>query len=203
MSSEIEALRVRWQAALAWRGPCPQCHSERVWHDGIRYRKATLLVEDQVEHVADVPVRRLRCAPCSHRWTYPPAGISSRAHYQSCVVSHAVAAFAAPQARPSTVADAHHCNRSTIGRWVARVAALVEPAKLAHTLIREAGQPVLPPPLTPTAHGLVARALEVLGLLEALGSLRGLEPPALAHLTELLPAFAPPTALRALAPCGA
>jgi len=191
----LDELRARWQLALSERPPCGACGSARVWYDGIRRRKASLLEGTQPEFVSDVPQRRHRCARCANRWVHRPEGISGRAHYQPCVVSHALAAMHHESASGlAQIARAHRCHRRTLGRWVARVAALATPETLAATVVAEADAPLLPALPVETrsarrAHGnaLLLRAMIVLALLEALASLRGLEPPALAHAAVLIP----------------
>jgi transposase-like protein len=189
-------LRVRWQQALSHRGLCAACGSGRVWHDGHRARKASLRVIEQVEFVPEIPLRRLRCRDCKAHWFHPPEGITSRAHYQPCVVAHALAAMSAePAASTAEIAAAHGCHRRTLGRWIERVAAIAEPAVLASAVVHEADAPVLPaiptevarPTAPPPTLARLRRALQVLALLEALASLRGLEPPALAHAGALVP----------------
>lgn len=150
--------------------------------------------------VPDAQQRRKRCRECGARWVHRPEGISSRAHYQPCVVSHALGELGSnPAASTVTVAAEVGCAPSTIRRWGARVAALAKPAVLASALVEEAGEPVLPaipvelaaPQRSPRLRALLLRALTVIALLEALASLRGLAPPALAHASMLIPADAP------------
>jgi hypothetical protein len=102
------------------------------------------------------------------------------------------------EATTITVAAQVGCAPSTVRRWAACVAALAEPAALASAIVEEAGEPVLPATPTEIAspqrsarlRALFVRALAVLVLLEALASLRGLAPPALAHAASLIPANA-------------
>jgi transposase-like protein len=192
----LEQLRARWTEGLSHRGRCIRCGSGRVRHDGVRRRKASLQLDDGVAFVPDVPERRLRCGACPQRWFHPPEGITSRAHYQPCVVAHALGAMSAePAASTAEIAAAHGCHRRTLGRWIERVAAIAEPALLASAVVHEADAPVLPviptevvrPTAPPRTLARLLRALQVLALLEALASLRGLEPPALAHAAALVP----------------
>jgi transposase-like protein len=183
---------------LAHLGRCPRCGSDRVWRNGVRQRKATLLDGDRTVCVGDVPVRRLRCRCCGARWSRAPERIESRGHYQPCVVARAVARVVV-EGGPSAVAREHGCDRRTLGRWIERVAKLAEPAQLARTLVAGADQPTLP--VLPTARpsrsarltALGTRAIAVLALLEALASLHGLAPPGLAHACVCVPADAAPT----------
>lgn len=202
MHDWLVALRARWEQALSWRGPCPHCGSKRVWHNGIRQRKASIRHGYQTVYVASIPVRRLRCGDCVRRWSRPPERVPTRAQYQPCVVAPAVAAAVLEVGSTDTqVAKAYGCHRRTLLRWVARVAQVGDPGQLARRLLAESDSPQLPTP--PPQHrsrrsaGLMAlgqRAVEVLALLEALGSLFGLEAPGLAHAWRFVPALVPPSA---------
>lgn len=174
-----------------------------MWRNGIRRRKATLLDGDRAVYVCDVPVRRLRCGDCGARWSRAPEQIESRGHYQPCVVARVVARVVV-DGGPTAVARDHGCDRGTVLRWVERVAKVAEPPRLSQVLITAADQPSLP--VMPTARmsrsarlsALGARAITVLGLLEALASLHGLAPPGLAHARRFMPADATPTVLTAI-----
>lgn len=190
----LDELRVRWGEALSERPPCVACGSAHVWRDGVCLRKASLWDGAQTEFAADVPQRRLRCARCRNQWVRRAEGITSRAHYQPCVVSHAIAAMHAESSTAlAEIARAHRCHRRTLSRWTARVAALAEPAALTAAIVAEAEAPVVPAlpiatrPARAQSRVLLLRALIVLALLEVLASLRGLEPPALAHAAALVP----------------
>lgn len=190
-----EDLRSRWDVALSAREPCVECASTRVWHNGTRLRKASLLGETGVEFFPVVPVRRLRCRDCRARWAGTPERVPSRAHYQPCVVARAIATLERePDETTSEIARAHGCHRRTLGRWIERVADLAEPPLLGAAVAAEACAPVLPEVPTEIRRvtgsaqmrAQLLRALVVLALLEALASLRGLEPPALAHAAVLV-----------------
>lgn len=178
-----------------------QCQSERVWYNGIRWRSASLRDGDQTVFVTDIPVRRLRCGDCSLRWSRAPEGVSTRAHYQPCVVSHAVlTAGLSPQPSAVSVAKTHRCHHRTLRRWIERLACAVSPAELLRRILRESDASVIPsapPPVRPRRSAAVAvrlqRALWVLALLEILTCLLGLPPPGLRHLSVFLPAHVPPT----------
>lgn len=207
----IEELQERWREALSHRGRCPRCGGARVWHNGIRRRKACLRCDDRTEYVADIPVRRLRCGDCGKRWSHAPEQVVTRGRYQPCVVAAAVTCAELDEtARDTTVAREHGADRRTLGRWVDRVAAVADPAALGALLAAEAGAPVLPslpasvrPRRSPRRAARGLRAVWVLLLLEALASLRGLAPPGLAHAAKLVPADASPTGARTRAPSGA
>ncbi len=196
----LDRLRVLWTEALDERGPCPECESLRVWHNGIRLRKASFLDGDQVIFAPDVPVRRLKCGVCKMRWCRPADRVVERAHHQPCVVAAAVTRVALEPTPLATIAREHGCHRRTVARWVERVAALAEPADLAREVVAESEAPVLPSPgdaaprsRAPRVALVAAKALWILALLEALASLRGFEPPALMYASSLVPASAPTT----------
>jgi transposase-like protein len=128
--------------------------------------------------------------------------VTTRAQHQPCIVAQTVMSDALDEAATHrAVAHRFGCDRRTVGRWVAWVAALAEPATLSRRLVAESAVAVVPHPpvMVPrrrrsaarTAIGL--RAVWVLALLEALASLLGLAPPGLAHAGRLVPALAPPT----------
>jgi hypothetical protein len=137
---------------------------------------------------------QLQCGDCGARWSHLSDGLTGRVHYQACVVSRAVARTVLDGAPRAEIARDHGCHRRTLGRWVARVAAIAAPARLAGVLLAAAGAPILPaPPVSRPSRSarlmaLGTRAVAVLALLEALASLHGLEPPALAHAGWLVPA---------------
>jgi len=160
-----------------------------------------MLDGEQTVFVSDVPVRRLQCAACRTRWSHQPEGGTGRVHYQACVVSRAVARAVLDAAAPrADIARDHGCHRRTLGRWIARVAAIAEPASLSRVLLTAADAPVLPtlpvsrPSRSARLVALGTRAVAVLVLLEALASLHGLEPPALTHAGWLVPADVSSTA---------
>lgn len=138
-------LRVRWGEALSERPPCGACGSAHVWHDGVCRRKASLWDGTQTEFAADVPQRRLRCARRANQWIRRPEGVTRRAHYQACVVSHAIAATHHESAMAlAEIASAHGCHRRTLSRWIVRVASLADPAALTAAIVDEAEAPVIP-----------------------------------------------------------
>jgi hypothetical protein len=158
-----------------------------------------VVVGDEAIFVEGIPVRRLRCPDCGARYAQAPEGVPSRGHHQPSVVARAVAEVGNdPHARVAVVARDHGCHRRTLGRWVVHIAALVDPGVLARMVMDAATTPVLPKLPEPRSSrsarwaALVARAAAVLALLEVLGSLRGLEPPALTHAASLVPVVAPP-----------
>lgn len=200
-TSTIARLRGRWAEQYDERPPCPRgCVGGKTWHDGGRERSATIRADEASAFVPDAKQRRKSCSVCRTSWTHRPEGITSRAHYQPCVVSHAIGELGSDAtATTITVAEEIGCAPRTVRRWGARVAALGDPAAVASMIVEEADEPVLPPVPTeiaapqrsPRLRALLVRAVQVLVLLEALASLRGLPPPALAHAATLIPANAP------------
>lgn len=195
----VEDLKERWAQALKRRCPCPRCQSRRVWRNGVRWRKASLRHGDQTVYLAEVPVRRLRCALCGHRFSVSPPEVPWRAHYQPCVVGAAVLADALEGGgSPAQVAQEYGCARRTLQRWVHRVAGLAAPWELSRRLAQQApaqAVPSLPAPVKPrrsaSRHQVAQRAAWVLVLLEALGSLLGLQPPGLGHAWRFCPSLSP------------
>jgi hypothetical protein len=209
MTTSRDALRARYSDLLSARGRCPRCDGARVWHNGLRWRKASVRREDRTEFLDEVPVRKLRCGACGKRWCRAPQDIVTRAHYQPCVVAAAVAADVLDERPTVETAREHGCDRRTVRRWIDRVAQAAEPAALSERLVAEATVPVLPaPPARIPARrsarlgAACVRAVWVLALLEALASLHGLPPPGLAHAHRLMPANAPPTEIRVRADSG-
>jgi transposase-like protein len=176
----------------------------------MRSRKASLRCADKTEFFDDAPVRRLRCRDCCKRWLHAPAEITTRAHYQPCVVAAAVASDVLDGDRSTKdVAREHGCDRRTVRRWIDRVAQVAKPAELSERLLGESTVPALPtpPPVIPARRSarlaaVCLRAVWVLALLEALASLRGLAPPGLAHAHQFIPANATPTEIRSPAQSG-
>jgi len=101
----------------------------------------------------------------------------------------------------STVAKEHGCHRRTLLRWVARIAAVAEPAELLRRVLLESQTPVIPspPPVvrprsSAALQALGQRAVWVLCLLEALTSLFGIVPPGLLHAPRFsVPAHVSPS----------
>lgn len=53
----LSQLKQRWKMQMSFRGRCVRCHSERVWHNGIRWRTASLRDGEKTVFVPDIPVR--------------------------------------------------------------------------------------------------------------------------------------------------
>lgn len=192
----IEDVRRRWEAAVLERGRCPECESARVRFNGIRRRTATVVDGEESVFLCDIPVRRLWCGDCGHRWSRAPEGVTTRGHYQPSVVARAVAR-AAEEGVTVAVAREHGCHRRTLGRFIDRVAAVAEPAELGRLLVVAHDTTTLPamkaqcPSRSEARRARLSRAMGVLALLEALAALHGWEPPGLAHAHRLVPANAP------------
>lgn len=198
----IERLREHWRTEVEHRGSCPRCSSHLVIFDGVRLRKATFMLDGEPHTAAEIPVRRRRCKACRWRWGQAPDHVTSRGHFQPCVVERAVVVL---EERPAdaveVVARDHGCHRRTLRRWIDRIAAIAAPADLSRALVLASDTPLLPEVPTSTARysspvrlcEQLVRALAVLILLEVLATHVGLEPPASANVGELqrrIPAFA-------------
>ncbi len=194
-ADEIEALRARWieyAASVAKPRACvyEDCEGTRIAWNGSRVRGASVLLEGHVVHLADLPCRRAKCGVCKRSWTLRPPGMVPHKHYQPCVAARAVAQYVAQeQASLEQVARRHGCSRRTVARWVAWVAALVDPAVVLSKIVEVVDAPLRPSwsPWTRVlerARPLVRRAAEVLGLLEDLASAWRLEPPGLRAVLE-------------------
>jgi hypothetical protein len=208
-AAEVEALRARCQALCdAPPGTCPQCTSVRVWSNGTRARSASLRFS-RTAYVPELSQRRLYCRACRFRWTRRPPELAPRVHFQACVASHVVESLAAGDGTATSLAREHGCHRRTIGRLVARVAGVAEPAELAAEIARTVDEPVLPAPAevpqiaerarTEQGHSRLRRAVWVLALVEVLATLRAGEPPALRwwlHERDLAAAQAMPADAR-------
>lgn len=112
------------------------------------------------------------------------------------MIASAVAELAAG-ASTTAVAAGHGCDRRTVRRFVERVASAGEPAEVARELTAAVDEPVLPKssvaersaPLSARCAAQLKQAIVLLELVEALGSVRGREPPALGwFLAERVPA---------------
>lgn len=167
-------------------GRCVRCTADDVIFDGTHTRSVSKMVLGAVVHIVGIVQRRLRCRSCRQRWTRRPPEILARVHYQACIVSSAVVELAAG-ATTTAVASAHECDRSTVRRFVDRVANAGDPAEIARELMDLVDEPVLPATpvvereasLAPKTAQHLIRAMSLLVLLEALASVRGQEPPAL------------------------
>lgn len=182
------------------RGRCPRCQGLRVWHNGLRWRKASVRREGETVYLTDVPVRRLCCGDCRCRWSRTSEPVVTRAHYQPCVVAAAVAAQVMEEGpREEQRAQEYGCHRRTLQRFVERVARMAEPAQLVRRLLQVSGSATVPRPAPVRRRRSAAleqmgqRAVWVLALLDALASWLGLGMPGLAHAGRIMPAFAAPS----------
>jgi len=186
-------------------GRCITCADDDVAFNGTRTRTVSKMVLGAVVHIAGVIQRRLRCHRCRQRWTRPPPETTARIHFQACVITSAIAHLASG-ASTAAVAARHDCDRRSVRRFVDRVASAGDPAEIARELTAALDEPVLPvPPIAERAAPLsvktarnLMRAISLIVLLEALGGVRGTEPPALgAFLRErAAPAVVPGDAQR-------
>jgi hypothetical protein len=173
------------------------CGHERIQWNGWRFRTASVLIEERIDYINDIRVRRVKCADpgCRKSWTLRPPGLVPRRHFQLGAVAAAGAEYLfGAGASQSRVASILGCCRRSIARMVEWIADLADPAELARAVLEVAGQAVLVAvrPVAELARkgrsegrrALLERAAQVLGQLEALALSMGLEPPGLASVVE-------------------
>jgi hypothetical protein len=113
-----------------------------------------------------------------------------RRQYQLSVVAAGVAELLCGELSQLEVAERYTTSVRTVRRWLRWVAGVAEPSVLAARLAEAAEGPVLPRVEPFVRRGwerirsVVRRAGENLFLLEALGVVKGLEPPGLASVLE-------------------
>jgi hypothetical protein len=195
ITEATEQLKQRWKEfAEKAKKPaqCIFCAELKVWWNGRRERSASLLVDGVVIYLAEVVCRRVKCGNpgCGKSWTLRPPGLFPQRHYQLCTVSHAMSRYLFdPRGSQAKVAQGCDCSERTVRRWVDWTAQVADPEELARSILEAAREPLLAS-LRPVAdlarkaytrlrQALLARAGQVLCLLEALGQARGYEPPGL------------------------
>jgi len=182
---ERERLEQAWErwALEVPRPSCSACGNERMQWNGRPKRSVTVLGEDgRGLHVPQVVCRRARCGCCRTSVRLQPPGVICHKHYQPCVVAHAVGRYAAePTTTMQEAADEVGCDRRTVARWRDWTPALGEPMVLVQKIVEATDAVVVPLVRTAAKRGgdVLRRAAQMLGLLEVLGSVWGLEPPGL------------------------
>lgn len=175
LPAEQTTRRRRRKARTTRPPPCPRCACPRCWWDG-----------ERGVHVVDVGVGddgggsrrsvamrdRAKCIACRVSFTVYEQGHYPRRQYQLDVVAVAVAAVAIGQQPARAAAGVASASATSVRRWTAWVAGLVEPSDvLAATRTLD--------PDAPAGAGLSAgegtsplrsRAARVLAVLEALGA---------------------------------
>lgn len=176
---------------------CLFCHGSRIHWNGKRSRTASLMIDEEVVYLPDIDCRRVKCANpnCLKSWTLRPPGLMPRRHYQLCVVANAASGYLFDdQESLDTVAQSHQCTRRTAGRWITWLAHIARPSDLIHYLLEVSKETVLVPVrkiaislkkgLSSSRKQILERAAEVLGLLEAIALILGMEPPGLRSVVE-------------------
>jgi transposase-like protein len=169
---------------------CIYCGDTRVNFDGSRKRSASVWVLTVVVYLAELLCRRVKCAACHKSWTLRPPELVAHKHFQPCVAARAVSRYLfEPDGTLTRVASEHSCSRQTVKRWLNWTAAIAEPATLLCKVVEAADAPVVLPVREVGQAGrkarnalgreLLARAAEVLALMESLCSAWSLEPPGL------------------------
>jgi hypothetical protein len=195
IAEATEQLKQRWkQFAEKAKKPaqCIFCAGLKVWWNGKRERSASLLVDGVVIYLAEVVCRRVKCgrADCGKSWTLRPPGLFPQRHYQLCVTAQGLSHYLyEPAGSLEKVAQACTCSERTVARWVNWTALVADPQGLERKVLEALGHPVLAPLRSISARfarfccrqrqNVLARAGQVLCLLEALGQARGYEPPGL------------------------
>ena len=169
---------------LAFTRPkaCVFCAGGLVFN-GFSIRSASMIVDDDVRYIPEILQRRLLCKRCNTRVLLRPPELLPRVHYQACVLTSAVVELA-QGATTVDVAEHHGCDRRSVRRFVARIAATGEPHVVASEVAAVVDEPVIPKielaerafPLAPATMRDLRCAHALLVLVEALGSARGEEP---------------------------
>ncbi len=151
--------------------PCRRCGTPGWWAGGRRVAQMVLGVRGVVERVPDL-WRPRACCPnpdCPVKsWTvYEPGGYPHRS-FTLAVTASGVAQLAADDAATlKDVADAHQCDRRTVGRWVRWVVRLCATVAVVRACAR-LDPTGLPPPAPPPRETRRRRAGSVLLLLDHL-----------------------------------
>lgn len=200
ISQEAEVLKDQWKAFYDTAEKpvrCLFCSQSRIWWNGWRHRSASVLVGDQIVHLDEVACRLVKCAHpgCGKSWTLRPPGLAPQRHYQLDVVAQALGSYLFdPETTQDHVARSIGCVRRSIGRWMAWLAGIADPADLLRHLLDASDTPQVPSlrevaalarkAPTTAKRSILRRGAEVLGLLEALASALTFPPPGLQTVVE-------------------
>lgn len=161
---------------------CRRCGGA-AWWNGSRKVSVVRKLGEQIEHVAEVVRRRVRCSlwkSCPLRsWTVYEQDAYPHRVFGLMVVVSAVSVVVWGNATHTAAGLAHQCSRRTVGRWKRWISELADPQQLqrACTRLQEDGVP------GGLAGAGVPRAARVLHLLDRLVDLlvvRGVHLPELA-----------------------
>lgn len=161
---------------------CRRCGAA-AWWNGSRRVSIVRKLGEQIEYVAEVVRRRVRCSlwkSCALRsWTVYEQDAYPHRVFGLMVVVSAVSVVVFANATHAAAGLAHQCSRRTVGRWQRWISELADPEQLqrACTRLQEDGVP------GGLAVSGVPRAARVLHLLDRLVELlvaRGVHLPELA-----------------------
>ncbi|MBW1797354.1 MAG: hypothetical protein JRJ21_02880 [Deltaproteobacteria bacterium] len=199
LQEALEKLKKQWRhffETVKKPRNCIFCEGTRIYWNGQRERTASVLTGDEVVHLTDLLCKRVKCAnpECKKSWTLRPPGLMPRRHYQLCVVAHGTKEFLFdPRSTLTSVADEHQCSRRTVGRWLAWISEIAEPANLVRHLFSVSKERAVASGFTISEmirKGVNAgkkafqRSTENFCLLEALGTAYGHEPPGFRGMIE-------------------
>jgi hypothetical protein len=115
-------------------GACAYCDGDRVWFNGWRCVRITLLVAGQPQRLGDgVMLQRVRCArrACRRSWTLRPAWLYPHRSVEPDVAETAALRYLLePGATYAAVGAAVTCAWITVWRWVGWLATVVTPAEV-------------------------------------------------------------------------
>jgi hypothetical protein len=141
---------------------CVFCDGPRVWFNGWRVVRITLLVEGQPQRPEEgIALQRVRCArrECRRSWTLrPPWLYPHRSLEPDLAEAAALTYLFDAQATYTSVAAAFGCAWITVWRWVGWMAALVTPAVLLARAARLAAPSGVEPGVLPRAVPAAGRA---------------------------------------------
>ena len=168
---------------------CRSCGAA-AWWNGSRRVSVVRKLGEQIEYVAEVVRRRVRCSlwkSCRLRsWTVYEEDSYPHRIFGLMVVVPAVSAVVFGNATHTAAARAHQCSRRTVGRWKRWISELGDPEQLARACSR-LQQDGLPGGLAMSGGPRAARVLHLLDQLVELLVEGGVHLPELAcSVTRLL-----------------
>jgi hypothetical protein len=125
---------------------CRSCGAA-AWWNGIRTVSVVRKLGEQIEYVAEVVRRRVRCSlwkSCALRsWTVYEQDAYPHRVFGLMVVVSAVSAVVFGKLTHAAAAMSHQCSRRSVGRWQRWISELADPQQLqrACTRLQEGGWP--------------------------------------------------------------
>lgn len=164
--------------------PCDRCGTPSCWDGGREVAQVVVDADGTVRWVPGIWRRRAYCpnSACSATsWTIYESGGYPHRTFTLAVTASGIAQLAADDdATPAAVAQAHQCDRRTVGRWVAWVVRLCVTVEIVRACARldPSGLPPPRPPRPETARLYAGWVLLLLDHLARLLRARGvaLEP---------------------------